>query len=653
MTGAPVLLMAAQARAAPTPPTIEMLARKPLVRGAALSPDGKHIAMVLAEEGQDHGAFIDLMDADDPDLRRRRVHVVDVDAQGIAWGAPDRLLVFVQNKLNVAVTDTGSHMADDVPVTLSRIVAMGLDGSQQVVLFGPETSIRAANADLTTIVDMLPDDPDHVLMRASEPQSGVWSLYRVDIRTGAAVPIERGGLGAFFWWMQNNVAVLRADVNDTGRVMTFFSRRPGETDWKAIHKTRVSEIERPDFQILTWTADPLVWLVAATAEGESGSAVHKFNVGTATLGEAVLKHPDRDVVGWLIDAKGGLVAAAYGDDRLGYEFTDPVLAAHYRGINKYFSDDSNVELVDITPDHNRLLARVSSPTDPGGYYFYDRAAVNLKGLSAVSPALDSDSLSPMEMLDVKARDGLALRAYLTAPRVAGPRPLIVLPHGGPELRDSYVFDLFAQTFAAQGWMVLQPNFRGSGGYGRAFAEAGHRHWGDLMQQDVEDAADHVIASGRVDPKRVAIWGASYGGYAALMGPVRRPDFYRCAVSLAGVTDIAKLLEFVRRDDLDGVVVNYEIKRVGDPKTDAALIAAESPVTHAAAIRIPVLLLHGTKDQIVDPAQSREMADALKRAGKTYTYLEIKDAGHHISDWDEKMTKTILQTSVDFLAKALA
>ncbi|HEY1427211.1 MAG TPA: alpha/beta fold hydrolase, partial [Caulobacteraceae bacterium] len=234
----------------------------------------------------------------------------------------------------------------------------------------------------------------------------------------------------------------------------------------------------------------------------------------------------------------------------------------------------------------------------------------------------------------------------------GPRPLVVMPHGGPELRDNYDFDLFAQAFAAQGWMVLQPNFRGSGGYGRAFAQAGHKHWQDLMQADIEDAADQVIASGRVDRKRVAIWGASYGGYAALMGAVRRPDFYRCAVSLAGVTNLATMLAFDRRQDPDGMIYAYEIVRVGDPKTDAALIASESPVNHASAITTPVLLLQGTKDKVVDPGQAREMAAALKAAGKTCSYVELPGAGHHLNEWDEKTTKTILQTSVDFIAKAL-
>jgi dipeptidyl aminopeptidase/acylaminoacyl peptidase len=490
-------------------------------------------------------------------------------------------------------------------------------------------------------------------MRAVDPLVLVWALYRVNIRNGQAERVERGSLDTNSWWTKDGVPVLRQDVNGTGTVATFLARATGQADWKIVRKARMSDLGSPDFDFLVPTADPNVWLVSAMTEQDTARVVRKFDLSTVSFGDIVLRHPDRDVASCLVDNQRRLVGAAYGDDRLGYEFADAEIAPHYRGICKYFSNDSNVEIADITDDHNRMLLRVSSPTDPGGYYFYDRAAHNLKGLDSIRPWLTSERLAPMEMLEVRAKDGQTLRAYLTAPRAGGLRPLVVMPHGGPEERDTYDFDLFAQTFAAQGWLVLQPNFRGSGGYGRTFAEAGHRHWGDLMQQDVEDAADQVLASGRADPRRVAIWGASYGGYSALMGAVRRPDFYRCAVSLAGIGDVAAQLAFQRRDDPDGVIYDYEIRRVGDPKTDADLIAAESPVKHIAAIKAPILLLHGTDDQIVDPAQSRQMADALKQAGKPYSYVEVKDAGHHMSEWDEKATRLILQTSVDFLAKALA
>jgi dipeptidyl aminopeptidase/acylaminoacyl peptidase len=646
----------ARADAAGSPPTIEALIQKPLVRGAALSPDGKRIAIIKqAEEGKQRQSFIELIDADDPALKRIRVPLGNLDVQSLAWGANDRFLVSVYYEVTQAGTITGSLLkANQYGLKLARTVAMGLDGGGQVVLFGKDEKILSFNYDLTMIVDLLPDDPDHVLMMAGDPHEGVWALYTVDIRTGLSHLYERGGLDTTGWWTKDGVPVLRRDaVGDGRRVEALYARLPGHADWKFLRKYRLNEVDKPDFDVLAPTEDASVFLVATMGDSDSAKAVRKWDLATGALGDLVVSHPDRDIEDCLIDSRRRLVAAAYGDDRIGYEFADASLAPHFRGISKFFGDDSNVVLADITPDHNRMLARVSSPTDRGGYYFYDRAAHRLQGLDLTHPWLASSQLAKVEMLDVKARDGQALRAYLTAPLAGGPRPLVVMPHGGPELRDTYQFDLFAQAFAAQGWLVLQPNFRGSGGYGRAFAEAGHRHWGDLMQADVEDAADQVIGSGRVDAKRVAIWGASYGGYAALMGAIRRPDFYRCAVSLAGVTDLATMLAWEKTQDPDGLIYAYEIKRIGDPKTDGALIAAGSPVTHVAAIKTPVLLMHGTKDKIVDPAQSREMAAALKSAGKTCSYVELPGAGHHLNEWDEKTRTTILQTSVDFIGKSFA
>ena len=220
------------------------------------------------------------------------------------------------------------------------------------------------------------------------------------------------------------------------------------------------------------------------------------------------------------------------------------------------------------------------------------------------------------------------------------------------MRDTLDFDLFAQTFAAQGWLVLQPNFRGSGGFGQAFADAGRKHWGDLMQQDVEDAVAQVLATGRVSPGKVAIFGASYGGYAALMGAVRKPDLYRAVVSIAGDCDLMETLAFSRtQDGAESAAYAYWTATIGDPRTDQAMLEAASPARFADRIKAPVLLIHGAKDTIVDPRQSKIMAAALKRAGKPYDYLEMPKIGHR--DWKEADLKLVLNRSVAHLKAGFA
>ena len=187
---------------------------------------------------------------------------------------------------------------------------------------------------------------------------------------------------------------------------------------------------------------------------------------------------------------------------------------------------ANLHIMDVDQARNRFLLHVSGPRDPGGYYCYDRGAKQLQTLGLEQPAIDPKRLAPIEAVRVKTRDGAEIDAYLTTPLTKSPAPLVVLPHGGPEVRDQVKYDLWVQALAARGWWVLQPNFRGSGGYGRAFASAGWGHWGDLMQADVEDAVDQVVASHKLDPRRVAIMGGSYGGYAALMGGYPRRTNYQ-------------------------------------------------------------------------------------------------------------------------------
>jgi dipeptidyl aminopeptidase/acylaminoacyl peptidase len=220
------------------------------------------------------------------------------------------------------------------------------------------------------------------------------------------------------------------------------------------------------------------------------------------------------------------------------------------------------------------------------------------------------------------------------------------------LRDTYDYDAFAQVLAAQGWLVLQPNFRGSGGYGKAFADAGRKHWGDQMQEDIEDAVAQVIASGRADPNRIAICGGSYGGYAALMGAVRRPELYKAVVSIAGVSDLMESIAATKTDDgADAPSYFYWLETIGDPAKDRAMMEAASPALHADRISAPVLLIHGVEDTIVPVKQSRIMNGALKSAGKSVQLLELKGAGHR--DLQPEEWEIIYKRSVAHIAKAFA
>ncbi len=296
------------------------------------------------------------------------------------------------------------------------------------------------------------------------------------------------------------------------------------------------------------------------------------------------------------------------------------------------------------------------PVRPGTYYLYDWQKKTMENLGAFFPGLPAEKLGTMERITIKARDGLDIPAYVTHPPGApkGPLPLVVLPHGGPQARDNFDFDTWSQVLATRGYLVLQPNFRGSGGYGVAYEEAGFGQWGDKMQDDIIDGVKQLIAAGEVDPKRICIFGASYGGYAALIQGAQNPDLYKCVVSWAGISDLGAML----RKEKGGIFVgerspayDHDLKAVGDLDADKARLARTSAVTYAATYGPPVLLIHGADDTNVSPDQSREMNNALKAAGREVKLTLVKEEDH--GGWSREHEQAAITEVVAFIEAHIA
>ncbi|MFN3512487.1 MAG: alpha/beta hydrolase family protein [Phenylobacterium sp.] len=633
--------------------TIEELVRPATVRGAALSPNGRLVALLREQRaGERRVAVVLLLAADDLTAPPRQVVLGDFDVDRLYWANDERLLISIFVKRQENYVPTGSHQPLKLDTSFRRMMSVGLDDQPPVLLFGDQTRVLRSNFDLGSVVDLLPNDDRHVLMRLWDPASGVRVLHAVDVYTGASTLFERGNAATYTWFVQNGRPMLRWDYNARGTVASLYARAPDASDWRLVRKLVMrTQIRRPDLDIVGPTDEAGVFLAIHRTEDEPVASLKRFDLRDLTFGETVSARPGLDVDGALVDDQGRFVAARYVEDRFSYDFADESLAPHFRGVESFFGRKMNVRLVQVDRSGGRFVIHATSPQQPSAFYLYDVAARRLSPLAAGRPWLGADRLAPMESLDVRTRDGASIRAYLTVPRGDGPRPLVVMPHGGPEIRDRWDFDLFAQAFAAQGWLVLQPNFRGSGGYGRDFAAAGRRRWGGRMQEDVEDAVDQVVAAGRVDPQRIAICGASYGGYAALMGAVRRPGLYRAAVSIAGVSDLIEVLEDVRRSGEDAAIYQYWVETIGDPQAEKPRLIQESPRHRAGEIQVPVLLIHGTEDQVVRPAQSRIMAGALKSAGKRFEHVEIAGMDH--GGWEPTATRRVLETSVAFIAKAFA
>jgi dipeptidyl aminopeptidase/acylaminoacyl peptidase len=267
----------------------------------------------------------------------------------------------------------------------------------------------------------------------------------------------------------------------------------------------------------------------------------------------------------------------------------------------------------------------------------------------------SEVLRPdVTVVHYAARDGTAVTGYLTTPGNApkGTKlPLVVYPHGGPELRDHLTFDPWVQYFAARGYAVFQPNFRGSDGFGRAFAASGYGEWGRKMQDDITDGVTHLATAGLVDPARACIVGASYGGYAALAGAALTPDLYKCAVSVSGISDLDDFIGWRRRHwGRDSEGYTYWLKAIGDPDKDEQKLREVSPLQLVDRIKVPILLIHGADDEIVPIAQSRAMKKALDKSGRSTEFIEFEKEGH--SYWSDENEMLALSSIDAFLWKNL-
>lgn len=335
-------------------------------------------------------------------------------------------------------------------------------------------------------------------------------------------------------------------------------------------------------------------------------------------------------------------------DDLRYEFYDKADQAVWDAVRKAYPGDQ-VQLADWSDDHRKIIVRVDSATEGPAYAMVDLASKKANWLGNIYQGVAEADISPIKPIAYKAADGLEIPGYLTVPhgKPAKNLPLVVLPHGGPAARDTLGFDWWSQALAAQGYAVLQPNFRGSDGLGADFLEAGYGEFGRKMQTDLSDGVRHLVGEGLVDPKRVCIVGASYGGYAALAGATLDPGVYRCAASISGISDPRRMLTVEKRDSGDATFRYWKNFMGVDGLKDPDL-ASISPIAHLDQVQAPILLVHGKDDTVVLYEQSRMMADALKKAGKPVEFVTLDGEDHWLSRGQTR--QEMLRAVVDFLRK---
>ncbi len=462
---------------------------------------------------------------------------------------------------------------------------------------------------------------DEVLVGLNRDNPQLHDVYRLDLKTGELVKeIENPGYAG---WLADEDMVVRgaiAPLPDGG--YDLLVRDGADAGWRTL---------------LTITADdaPASDALAFTGDGKSMIVISSLGVDTGRLtrvdlasgdSQVLLEDPEADVTGALLhpDTREPQIAVVL-KDRAEYHVLDPAVEPDYQAIRALNSGDPGFAGRDEA-DATWLIA-FSQDAGPVEYFAYDRASRTGNFLFTSRPELAAYELARMEPFSFTARDGLTIHAYATFPPGGGRSglPTVLNVHGGPQARDAWGWDPEAQWLANRGYLCIQVNYRGSTGYGKAFVTAGDREWGAKMHDDLLDAVAYAVAQGWADPAKVAIYGGSYGGYAALVGAAFTPDVFCCAVDVVGPSNLQTLLETIPPYWAPMKMQLY--KRVGNPETDQEFLWSRSPLSRARDIRIPLLIAQGANDPRVKQAESEQIVAALKEAGIEYEYMLFPDEGH--------------------------
>lgn len=606
---------------------LKAFASLPVVQSMRLSPSGERIASIQNIAGGK--TYLVVTTYDGKDVRRllendnKRYSIRWFD-----WVNDERLVVSVG-------ADDGWR---DLRWTETRLFAINRDGSNlKTDLINPRRenffSWEHVPQLQDRVIGKIPGDNRSVLIALDLDYRTYPDVYKLDVYTGRRELIERSTYG-IRRWMADRQGVVRLGTAVEGTIVQILVKPVGQDRWQTLRK--YDALREPDMTPLGFDEDPNILFVAQPLDGRTA-------VSSIDLSDPLVP-PTLRASHAMYDIEGGLIYSSWLNQVVGVRSRlDESASIYWNPKAKELQTRVDLalpgrinEIQGSSRNGRRHIVVSSSATQPPQWYLYDEDLNRLILMVDGYPKLVPNELVKPMPVTLKARDGTVLHGYVTRPAHARqPGPLILLPHGGPASRDALDFDYWTQFLASRGWVVLKVNFRGSSGYGGNFLQAGFKRWGLEMQDDLTDAAQYAIDQGIADPERICIVGGSYGGYAALMGVVKTPDFYRCALSFAGVSDLIAFLKEKRS------YLNYELaweRQLGAWWSDRDRLKATSPVNHAGKIRTPLLIVHGAEDRTVPVEQSRAMVEALKDAAFTrMRYLELPDGDHHLSRQDDRVT----------------
>ena len=610
------------------------------VNEVSLSPDGKYVAMAIpAADGME-----------------TQLHIVPLDGKGkvqaLRFGRQYHVnnIVWSDND-QVVVSRAEMEPLEAQPYSLGELMSSDINGKNQEILFAyvPDDGTRTGrrkDEGFANIVKVLDNEPGMVLVefdrwRRTINDKGATAIYKVDTRTGNRREIERNNDEASsFSYDHSGTARLRVTYDDNDNPVLFYRPKP-DSAWTPVPKSLagynmwITHVEKDDNTAY-----------ARINDADEPAQLYKIDLAAGTR-VRLAGRDDMEIAAVMYAGRDGApYGVRYDEGKPSITYLDPASpwAKLHAGLMKAFPGNL-VSIIDYSRDDSKVLFYAWGDRNPGAYYVLDRGTNSVQLINEAMPWLKPGSLAPTTPISFTTRDGLTLHGFYTGPASPGAKPLIVMPHGGPHgPYDNWGYDRDAQFLASRGYGVLQVNFRGSGGRGKRFEEAGHREWGGKMQDDLADGVKWAIDNKVADPNRICTFGASYGGYAALMQPIRYPDLYKCAIGYVGVYDLQVMK---KKGDIPRARVGkrYLERVLGN---DEAQLSAWSPAQNVDKVKVPVFLVQGAIDQRVPMAQFNALKDAFEGAGVKVETMVAQGEGHGF--YKPENTAELYKRMEAFLAK---
>ncbi|WP_312127200.1 alpha/beta hydrolase family protein [Brevundimonas sp.] len=638
-----------------TPPTAQAFARRQAISSVSISPDGSRVVGIIASDGSQR--VLAIWDTANLEAAPYLIGVDDrSELVGVQFAKDDRLFVSTQQMVNFSLGGEAQRSFR----RRTQIVDLQGQPVRVNLTFDGLTAEQQAYVGVGSVVSILPRDPQSIL--TSDPMRG--DIYKLNLYDGRAERVQRGS-SRFSTGVADHHGEVRSrsEINfDNGAVYSALWLRDAQGQWAEHFRSYARD--RKSVSVAGFSSDPNIIFISMVPDNGEHEAIFEYNIADRKVGEEAFAHPIFDAQGVITSSSdedfGEAIGFSYSGERSRTVWVDEriaqIEALARRALNIEEGSiiwqrangaparlgvftGADVSLVSISRDRSKAILRKSGPDAPPEYYIYQNGRFALLGRAY--PELSEQNLAEMELVQYRARDGLYIPAFLVKPDPetfgAGPYPAIVVPHGGPWARDDAEWDpsAWTQYFATRGYAVIQPQFRGSLGWGQTLWRAGDRQWGLAMQDDLDDAVQYMIAEGVTVAGRVAIHGYSYGGYAAMIAATREQPVFACAIAGAGPATIDLFKK--------GTYQNRYLREFQHPTAEGI-----DPLRYVNSVSIPVYLYTGDRDTVVVPAESRTFAAALQRAGKKVKLEILPNMEHSLGTWTPDNIAQILTTVEEFL-----